>query len=140
MLQFWFLLGSPCTQMYLMSPSLVRLWVCALKPCLLCFRTVPSTEIQLHRHGRGHHGRRSSSLPHHRLHHRDPDRPQGPAPSLHGQSVSLLAPNLNGSLSDGLSGAFYSCGAAASGRGWGAADKCSPGRKAGLCQPAPVQH
>lgn len=54
-----------------------------------CFRTVSGPEIRLHRHGWSHHGRRSSSLPHHRLHHRDPDCPQGPVAGLHGQSVSL---------------------------------------------------
>lgn len=94
--------------MCLMSSELICTSVFSLKlSSNFCSRTVPSPEIQLHRDGWSHHGRRSGSLPHHRLHHRDPDCPQGAAPSLHGQSVSLLVQNLNGCFTDGLSGAFF---------------------------------
>lgn len=60
------------------------------KKCLLCLRPVSSGEIQLHRCGRSCDGRCSRSLPHYCLHHRDSDCSQGPATSLHGQSVSLI--------------------------------------------------
>lgn len=72
-----------------------------LKVSVLCHRAVSSGEVELHRRGRSCDGGGPRPLPHRCLHHRDPHRTQGPAASLHRQSVSVTNNSWRGTCSAG---------------------------------------